>query len=200
MSPYSILWVLILLGCSNGNQCNKYVNEEITIKDIKKIDSLFSETEVLRKSYNKTDFRNLKHDAYRIFSRTAISRKTRILEYYKKGDEYRMVYEVYLSKGSTLADSLLEKTEIVISEFDWNHIETLIYNYKFWATTPEIINLVLDGQVIIIEGTRSGADNCNKATSRIVIRGSPKHDDKIGWLFDDIHYFSSRLIEISEME
>lgn len=79
-----------------------------------------------------------------------------------------------------------EEYQNTIDEEEWQELEKMIYEYDFWTAQHFRSNQnVLDGYILILEGVRTGAADCNIDTHKLVARGSPQYD-KIGDLCHNI--------------
>ncbi len=165
-----------MISCQEREECVKFANEKYVEqeKDTTIVRNSFELRTFILEELEEVSIKGLNYEAYHLLFHSAHG-YGKSVKFEKKEDGIFLNVKC-LFKGDWPLDC--NETQKIIKIEEWNELEDLIYEFNFWTDInfKEGRKGVLDGYVYLFEGNRPEAEQCDKESHKLVIRGSPKYD------------------------
>ncbi len=192
MTFFILLLTMALFCCGNENSsCLKYAQEEYLYDTINSIseENFLIYRDALSEKFEERPIKGQLNPTYQLIFYSSHD-YGEVIKFEKSNSGYSLKVKC-LNKNDWFDEC--ENDQIRITEEEWEQLEEMIYEFNYWTEPRFEMNEVLDGFGYVLEGNRPQAQECNKKTYQLIIRGSPRYD-KIGALCSLIREFKNQLV------
>jgi hypothetical protein len=167
--------VLFLWSCKEDERCSEFLNEQEAPAEVYSVESqqAISIRNSLLKRFNATSIAGQNHNAYHLifFSSHGYGKS---IKFEKRGADC-LLSLTCLPTDHRVQDKV--NYQLNISQEEWDVLENMIHEFGFWTEDQLITSReVLDGSVYLLEGNRPEAARCDRRSSQLIVRGSPRYD------------------------
>jgi len=176
-----------MVSCNYSKNCEKFINENYDEHNSNLPDSICLQIESYLTNLKEPSIQNSKFESYRLLTSYSLSNRYNSFLFQKNDSISELIFKEYEYDSETKKYEIIEDNKKILSESDWEHLQYLIYKFKFWTKKElKIREGVTDGYSYILEGYRPQAEICSKKTSKVLLRVNSPDIDNIIWLCDDL--------------